>query len=155
HEFYAKEMLRIASEALVVYSRWFGAYPWPEFTIAEAFFGWNGNECSTLVMIDQRVFAMPHLALGYVEHLVSHDTSHQWWYNLVGTDGYGETWMDEAMANYFSHRWLNRKLGRNNKLMKYPSGLEWLPNIHREDYRSYGMYSTIGKGENGPVVQEM
>src|SRR5207249_2677615 len=57
HEFYAREMIRIVCEAIPVYAKWFGDYPWPEFTIAEAFFGWNGNECSTLVMIDSRVFA--------------------------------------------------------------------------------------------------
>src|SRR5205823_615586 len=72
HEFYAHEMVRIAEEAIAAYSKWFGAYPYPEFTISEAFFGWNGNECSTLVMIDSRVFAMPHLSCAYVDYLVSH-----------------------------------------------------------------------------------
>ena len=32
----------------------FGAYPYPHFTIAESYFGWNGNECAGLVMIDER-----------------------------------------------------------------------------------------------------
>src|SRR5262249_54207729 len=81
HDHYAKQILRIAIEALEKYARCFGPYPWADFTIAEAFFGWNGNECSTLVMIDERVFAMPHLACNYVEYLVSHEVSHQWWYN--------------------------------------------------------------------------
>jgi hypothetical protein len=59
------------------------------------------------------------------------------------------------MATYFSHRYLNIKSGKNNALMSYPRGLEWLPNIRREDYRSSGMYSTLGKAEMTPVVQEM
>jgi len=111
HEFYGKECLRIASEAIVTYSQWFGAYPYDQFTIAESYFGWNGNECSGLIMIDARVFGMPHLAVNYVEYLVSHETCHQWWYNIVGTNGYYETFMDEAFATYFTHRWLDRKLG--------------------------------------------
>ncbi len=155
HAHYAKEMVRIVCEALDCYGKWFGPYPYADFTIAEAFFGWNGNECATLVMIDERIFAMPHLAGGYVDYLVSHETCHQWWYNLVGTNGYCETFMDEAMATYFSHRLLNQKVGKNNKLMDYPRALSWLPNIRRDDYRSYGMYGTIGRGDNGPVVQEM
>jgi hypothetical protein len=155
HEFYARHMVSIAAEALLCYSRWLGPYPWPDFTVPEAFFGWNGNECSTLVMIDERIFALPHMAVHYVEHLLSHEVCHQWWYNLVGTNGYCETWMDEAMASYLSHRYINQKRGKNNALLKYPAGLEWLPNIRREDYRSSGMYSTLGKGEMGPVVQEM
>jgi hypothetical protein len=155
HEFYAKKMVQVAVDALTAYCKQLGPYPWSDFTIAEAWFGWNGNECSTLVMIDQRVFAMPHVAAGYVEYLISHETCHQWWYNLVGTNGYCETWMDEAMANYFSHRLLNKKLGRNNAIMQYPPGLEWLPNIRREDYRSYGMYGTFARGEHTPIIQEM
>jgi hypothetical protein len=155
HEFYAKEMVRIAAAAIARYSQWFGPYPWPEFTIAESFFGWNGNECSTLVMIDERVFSMPHLACSYVEYLVSHETCHQWWYNMVGTNGYCETWMDEALATFFSHRLMDEKFGKNNAMMNYPNGLGWLPNIRREDYRIYSMYGCIGRGENCPAVQEM
>jgi hypothetical protein len=155
HAYYAREMVRLAGEAIQTYSGWFGPYPYPEYTIVESYFGWNGNECSTLVMIDERVFGMPHLALGYVEYLIYHETCHQWWYNLVGTNGYCETWMDEALATYFSHRLLNEKVGKNNYLMRYPTGLQWLPNVRREDYRSYGLYGTFGRGENAPAVQPM
>ena len=155
HDHYAREMVRIAGEAITCYSKCFGPYPYGDFTIAEAFFGWNGNECSTLVMVDERVFNMPHLAGGYVDYLISHEICHQWWYNVVGTNGYCETWMDEALATHFSHRLLNQKVGKNNNLMSYPKGLEWLPNIRREDYRSYGLLGTFGRGENGPILQEM
>jgi hypothetical protein len=155
HEHYGREMLRIAAEAIVAYSKWFGSYPWPEFTIAESFFGWNGNECSTLVMIDERVFNLPHLAGAFVDSLVSHEICHQWWYNLVGTNGFCETWMDEGLATYFSHRLLDGKIGKNNNLMSYPRGLGWAPNIARETYRSYGLYGTLGRGENGPAIQPM
>ena len=155
HEFYAKHLIRIAQDSLQAYSKWLGPYPWPEFAIACSFFGWNGNECSTLVMLDERVFSMPTIAVAYVEYLVSHEICHQWWYNLVGTNGYCETWMDEAMANHFSHRLVSKKSGKDAQFMQYPPGLEWLPNIRRDDYRSSGMYSTIAKGENLPVIQEM
>lgn len=156
HAHYAREMVRIAAHALATYSRWFGPYPYPKFTIAESYFGWNGNECSTLVMIDERVFGMPHMANAYVEYLVSHEICHQWWYNLIGTNGYAETFLDEALATYFSHRLMNElRGGGHDTLLAYPRGLEWLPNIRREDYRCYSMFGTLGRGENGPVVQDM
>ncbi|MFM7148566.1 MAG: M1 family aminopeptidase, partial [Gemmataceae bacterium] len=154
-EHYARCMVKVAASALELYAQWFGPYPWPNFSVSQAYFGWNGNECSTLVMIDQRVFAMPHVAEGYVEYLLSHEICHQWWYNLVGTNGYCETWMDEGMANYFSHRMLSLRHGKNNDLITYPSGLKWLPNIRRNDYRSAGMYSTLKNGELGPAIQEI
>jgi Peptidase family M1 domain len=155
HEHYAREMVRIACEVIPLYGKWFGPYPYPEFTITESFFGWNGNECSTLIMIDERVFSMPHLACSYVEYLVAHETCHQWWYNMVGTNGYCETWMDEALATHFSHRYISLKHGKNNSMLRFPSGLEWLPNIRRQDYRNYGLLGTLGRGENGPVVREL
>jgi hypothetical protein len=155
HEHYAREMVRIACEAIPVYSRWFGPFPYPEFTIVESYFGWNGNECGGLVMIDERIFDLPHLALGFVESLVSHETCHQWWYNMIGTNGYCETWMDEAMATYFSHRLMDCKFGKQDRLLKLPSGLEWLPNIERQTYRYYGLYGTLGRGEATATVQDM
>jgi hypothetical protein len=155
HGYYAKAMLETACEVIPIYSKWFGPYPYPEYTIAESFFGWNGNECSTLVMIDSRVFGMPHVGEGYVEYLIAHETCHQWWYNLIGTNGYCETWMDEAHATYFAIRFLDQKHGKNSNLLHYPRGLEWMPNITQDTYHNYSLYGSIGRGEIFPPVQEM
>lgn len=156
HEHYARATLQTACEVIPVYSRWFGPYVHPELTFVESYFGWNGNECSSLIMIDSRVFAMPHLGAGFVEYLIAHETCHQWWYSMIGTNGYCETWMDEAFANYFAHRHLNLKYGeKNNPLLNLPRGLMWLPNIRRQDYRHQGLYGTLGRGEGCPAVQDM
>jgi hypothetical protein len=155
HEYFARLMLKTVAEVIPFYSRYIGPYPWADYTIAESYFGWNGNECATLVMIDERVFGMPHIGEGYVEYLISHETCHQWWYNLIGTNGWCETWMDEAMATWFAHRFLDRKYGFNSPLLRYPRGLEWLPNISRETYRYSTMYGVIGRGESKPIVQEI
>ena len=155
HEHYANEMLKIVAEAIPTYSDWFGPFPHEQFTIAESYFGWNGNECSGLVMIDERVFAMPHLARSYVEYLVSHETCHQWWYDLVGTNGYAEPFMDEGAAVYFTHRLLDQRHGKNNTLFEWPRGLGWMPNVHREDYRWGSMYTAIRNGQMHPAAQDL
>jgi len=154
HAYYAQQMVRVACEAIPVYSRWFGPYAYPQFTVVESYFGWNGNECGGLVMIDARVFDMPHIAGQFVDHLLSHEVCHQWWYNVVGTNGYRETWMDEGLATYFSHRLMDNKVGKNNTLLSYPSGLGWLPNIHRSDYATYGYLGVCGRGEQTATVVE-
>lgn len=152
HAFFAQEMVRIAAEAIPAYSKWFGKYPYQHFTIAEGFFPWNGNECGALVMIDHRVFQMPHMGRGYVDYLVSHEILHQWWYNTVGTNGYAETWMDEGVATHFAHRLLNKKYGKNNSLLEYPTGFSWMPNIHRENYRWHARSGSIRRGDQVPAV---
>lgn len=155
HAFHAQGVVSYAARAVQTYTRWFGPYPNKELVFAECFFGWNGNECSGLVMVDERVFTMPKLAAGYVEYLISHETCHQWFYNVIGTDGYRETFMDEAFANYFAHRLLNEVHGRNNKFFEFPKSVDWLPNVRREDYRFASFYGTIGRGDLGPPLQEM
>jgi hypothetical protein len=155
HEYYARRMVDSACYAIPAYCQWFGPYPYPEFNIVESYFGWNGNECSGLIMIDERVFAFPHVAHKYVDYLISHETCHQWWYNVVGTNGYCETWMDEGLATYLSYKLVEGKCGKHDKLLDFPSYLEWLPNIPVDTYRNYGLYGAIGRGEACATVQEL
>ncbi|QVL31100.1 BamA/TamA family outer membrane protein [Telmatocola sphagniphila] len=155
HEHYAKVIAGISSRAIEQYKKWFGPFPYKELTLVESYFGWNGNECAGLIMVDERVFDMPKLAENYVEYLISHETCHQWWYNTIGTDGYRETFMDEAFATFFAHKLLDLKHGRNNALLVYPKELEWLPRIERENYRFSSFYSTLHRGELQPPLTEM
>jgi hypothetical protein len=155
HEYYARFMVESAREALAAYTRWFGPYPYPQFTIVESYFGWNSNECAGLIMIDSRIFGMPHLAKAFIDYLVSQATCHQWWYNVVGTHGYSETWMDEGLATYFAYRLMRKKYGANDPLVNYPKGLKWLPNVHRSDFRYFNLYGTLARGEAQPTVQDI
>jgi hypothetical protein len=155
HEFYARQMIRISAEAFSNYQAWFGPYPYQDFTICESYFGWNGNQCGGLVMIDSRIFGLPHRACNFVDELVSHEVCHQWWFNVVGVNGYAETWMDEGLAVYFAHRLMDVKYGPNNTLISLPAGLEWLPNIHRDDYRYATLMGSLARGEATATVQEM
>src|SRR5690349_2349222 len=69
----------------------------------------------------------------YIDHLVTHETCHQWWWNTFGTNGYAETFMDEGLVNGFTALRLDAKYGRNGPLIAWPEGLTWLPTIGRED----------------------
>lgn len=147
--------LQFASEVIPVYSRWFGVYPYDEFDIVQSHFPWNGNECSGMIMIDERVFAVPSIGATYVDHLITHETLHQWWYNVVGTNGYSETWMDEAVVSFYTARRLRMKYGRNAPWIRYPKGLRWLPNVHHDTYLFNSMYGTLGRGEATATVQPL
>lgn len=155
HEFYANVLLKHTARAIEHFSKSIGPYPYPEHTIAESYFGWNGNECAGLVMIDERVFTMPHLAENYVQYLVSHETCHQWFYNVIGTDGFRETFMDESIVTYLTHRLLNQLEGKNNDLLNFPPELSFLPGIKRENYRYSQFYSFLKNNALQPAVQDM
>jgi len=156
HQGHARLSLQIASECLKQYSDWFGPYPYQEFELVESYFGWNGNESSGLVMIDERILDVPQIAGRYVEHLVSHEICHQWWYSAVGTDGYREPWVDEGLVQWLTRFRMEEKYGQDAQVLDLPGGSKWgLPNIH---YRSlvhsgYAMYS--GRGGDGKTLASL
>jgi hypothetical protein len=151
----AEAVLDSACEVIPLYERWFGPCPDDEFEIAPSFFGWNGNECSGLVLLDDRVLRISSAGRRYLDHLVTHETCHQWWWNCVGTDGYAETFMDEGLVNCFTALRLDAKYGRKAPLIVWPKGLSWLPTIGREDLRLSGYYGWRARGNTGPVVQDL
>jgi hypothetical protein len=152
HQFFAEKMLDTVADAIPIFAGWFGPFPYDHFTLVESFFGWNGNESAGLVMIDERVFDMPHGAVGYVEYLVAHETCHQWWYNLVGTNGYAETFMDEGPATFFTHKMLDRARGPNNRIVGWADTTRFAPSIRRENYRFSTVYGAIGRDQMTPAA---
>jgi hypothetical protein len=155
YEWAARKMLQVACEAIPDYNHWFGAYPYDEFDIVQGQFPWNGNECSGLIMIDERVFAIPQFGEMYLEHLISHETLHQWWYNVVGTNGYCETFMDESVVAFYTARRLRAKFGKNAPWLRYKPGFQWLPQIYHDTYLLNGLYGTLGRGEETATVQPL
>ncbi len=152
HRFYAQLSLNTAIECLKLYSQWFGPYPHAEFKIAESYFGWNGNESSGMILIDERVFDAPKMAHLYIDHLVSHEICHQWWYSTVGTDGFRETWMDEGLVSYLTEWRIKLKYGPNPPVFDWPDSLRWLPTIRYQTLTHNGYYLYTARGGKGSTV---
>ena len=155
HEHYARAMVAIASDALLTMTQWLGPYPYHEFTIVETYLGWETNESAGLAFIDERVFRLPEVAEGFAAYRVVHEVAHQWCYNVIGSHGYGETWIDEGWASFFTHRFLDRKRGKHDALIRLPKGFEWLPTVRREELRHFNLYWTLGRQEAGPLIKEL
>jgi len=145
----ADAMLDAIAAALPCYESWFGPYPYTEFTLCESFFGWNGNQSSGMVLIDERVFRAPVMGRRYVEHLVAHEFCHQWWYSLVGVDGYREIWLSESFASYFTKLFMDRRHGPNCEVIEWPDAFHWLPNLTYDTLTHSGYYLYRGRGGNG------
>ena len=153
HRAHAELSLKTAEESIRLYSLWFGPYPYKEFELVESYFGWNGNESSGVVMIDQRIFATPKYTSRYVEHLVSHEICHQWWYSAVGTDGYHEPWMDEGLVTWFTRVKMEDKYGADAELLSLPGyGPFQLPNIQYRSLVHTGYEGYQGRGGHGAAL---
>jgi len=100
HRSAGKAALEASANALAVYSELFGAYPHSHLAIIEADFA-DGMEYDGLYFLGQEYYAnyigSPQ---SYLTALAAHETSHQWWYGLVGSDQATEPWLDESLAAY-------------------------------------------------------
>lgn len=90
----AREMLRYAKQALAIYADRYGAYPYPSYTVAAVPFAHEGMEYPQLSMIGAA------LTERKMEYAVAHETAHQWWYAVVGSDGWHQAWQDEALCEF-------------------------------------------------------
>lgn len=93
----AKEMLKYGQKALETYSEAFGAYPYPSYSLAQVNFPHGGMEYPGLSMISTDLLAAGGRKL---EYAVAHETAHQWWYAVVGSDSWNQPWQDEALAEF-------------------------------------------------------
>jgi hypothetical protein len=81
-------------QALEDFSRRFGPYPWPTFTMAVEPMLQGGIE------YPQHVMQGP----GTGGRTTSHEIGHQWFYALVGNDQGRDPWLDEGLATYAEAR---------------------------------------------------
>ena len=86
--------LRIAKESLGYYSRTFGNYAYPRYVVVEADFPYGGMEYSGLSLISTSITEGDRAAV------VAHETAHQWWYAMVGSNQFENAWQDEGLAEY-------------------------------------------------------
>jgi hypothetical protein len=90
------DILAEAIHAIEWMSATVGPYPYPVFHVADAGLTMPGGvEFPTLIMIGT------HMHSRSMRTLVSHETSHQWFYGLLGTHPQTETWVDEGAASLF------------------------------------------------------
>lgn len=152
----ARKAAENAAALMRFYSARFGPYPYKEFSIVPAYLGFGGDQSSGLVFIDTRLYRLPGFLSRYFDFLVSHETGHQWFYNIVGSDEYREMFLDEAMNSYWVLRYLEDRYGYNAYVMDLPPWLAWLvPNFSFRNV-TLSRYSYLAKaGYDRPVLGEL
>ena len=86
--------LAAAEESLAFFEETFSDYAYPAYTVAETGFPYGGMEFPMLSWIADD---LPGRETPLV---VAHETAHQWWYAMVGSDPYHEAWQDEGLAEF-------------------------------------------------------
>ena len=108
----AKRALEAARKALETFSALYGAYPYPTLSLCSADFPFSGMEYPALCMIGREQYAAQKADT--LELTAAHETAHQWFYALVGSDGVNQPWQDEALAEYAMLRYVRNRYGQSS-----------------------------------------
>ncbi len=86
--------LNAAVSSLNFYSDTFLKYAYPDYWVVETDLPYGGMEYPrlSLISLDLQEEEKPSV--------IAHETAHQWWYAMVGSDQFNEAWQDEGLAEY-------------------------------------------------------
>ena len=153
---YAQKALDSAAGLIKFYAEKFIPYPYKEFNIAPSFLAYGGTQSSNLILIDTRVYRLPEFLQRYFDFLIVHETGHQWFYNIVGSDEYKEMVIDEGMNSSFVLQYLAQKYGQEAEVMVLPKALSWLIPSFSFQRAQLDRYSFVAKnGLDSPVQGEL
>jgi hypothetical protein len=147
---HAQKALQSAKDMFVFYSSRLGEYPYKIFNLVPVHLGYGGEQMSNMAFFDTRVYSLPGFLDRYLDFLIAHETGHQWFYNLVGSDGFKEMWIEEGIHSHFLLDYLENKYGANAEILNWPSwleGVKWMfPEFtfRRSREVRYKMISRIG-----------
>ena len=91
----AEGALAAVVSALETFSATFGAYPYPRLTVAESHIHAGGMEYGSFVVLDASVTDPAAL-----RDVAVHETAHQWWFGVVGSDQLNTAWLDEGLTEF-------------------------------------------------------
>ncbi len=99
------EALELCVEALSLYEKLFGEYPFPELdAVAVPLNRAAGVEFPGLILAGIEYYRRYEAGRRELifPMIFAHEVAHQWWYAQVGNDQVREPWVDEALATYTS-----------------------------------------------------
>ncbi|MEZ4699834.1 MAG: M1 family metallopeptidase [Rhodothermales bacterium] len=103
-----------AKVALEQYDAWIGEYPYETLTLVDGIGGSNGMEYPTLITCGT-TYMLPEWAR-MLELVTIHEFGHQYFYGMLASNEFEESWMDEGMNSYIEMRILDEVYGKGSVL---------------------------------------
>jgi hypothetical protein len=129
HQKAGESALAIMRDSLQVFSETFAPYPHQTLTMVESEFP-DGAEFEGLFFLSSyyyQQFDTP--PRNYFTILTAHETAHNWWYGMVGSDQALEPWLDEILATYSERIYLQEI---------YPADVDWWYDFRVRSYQPEG-----------------
>lgn len=114
HAAQGQRHLDAALTALTYFDRWYGTYPYDTLTLVDALSGANGMEYPTLITCGTS-YGTPSWSR-FLEAVTIHEFGHQFWYGLVASNEFEESWLDEGINSYTEHKIMDAAYGSGSAL---------------------------------------
>jgi hypothetical protein len=140
---------RAVFAAIKDYGLWYGPYPYGHLTAVVAPRDgdvMNGMEYPTLFTGHRAFSASP--AYVWLESTFAHEFGHQYWYGLVASNEFEESWLDEGINSYSEAKVLDREFGPQVRSVAFGAirfpGVGWsdLPLPGGATVPLFGIYGT-------------
>ncbi len=95
------EVLKYATKSLAYFSNAFCKYQAPRYVVVQTNLPYGGMEYSGMSVLSS------DLRESEVAQAVVHETAHQWWYALVGSNQFLHAWQDEGLCELSSALYFN------------------------------------------------
>lgn len=90
-----EKSLKAGCDAIQVFEKLYGDYPYKNFSIVQCDFVYGGMEYPQLIMISDKIDDEDDYL-----NVIIHETAHQWWYGMLGNDEFQFPWLDEALTEF-------------------------------------------------------
>ncbi len=91
----AEASLKAGVDSIKTFSELFGEYPYSTYSVVQTNFVHGGMEFPNLSYISDAVSKHSD----YV-NVIIHETAHQWWYQMVGSNAFRYPWLDEGLTEF-------------------------------------------------------
>src|SRR5271157_5181407 len=153
HAWQTERHIRALQNGLKWFGLWYGAYPYDTITMVDPPYGASGAcgmEYPTLITAGTGWWPAPNGA--DPEEVVVHEFGHQYWYGMVGTNEFEESWLDEGFNTYSTGKVIDRAYGPRDlsvHLLNIPiASFAGIPQVtedtvNRAAYLQYGKYDPV------------
>lgn len=120
HAYQGVRHVEAAKTAVEYFQNWYGDYPYPNLTVVDPRRGASGSggmEYPTLITAGT-FYGMP-AGLRFVENVIIHEFGHNFWYHLLASNEFEESWLDEGINTYTEMQIMNDKYGPRGDMLDF------------------------------------
>jgi len=169
HAYQGARHVEAAKTAIQHFHDWYGLYPFPNLTVVDPRRGAGGSggmEYPTLITAGT-AYGIPE-NLRAVEMVIIHEFGHNYWYHLLASNEFEESWMDEGINTYTETQIMNDAYGPTGDILncfgielndlqfqraEYLSGPDLDPTVRRAwEYYSGASYAINSYSKPGVLL---